>query len=236
METKIKGDQIHFVESLDLESNKIVNVATPTTSNDAANKQYVDDTITAMDAKASVVVASTANVNISSAPAAIDSVNLSSGNRVLLKNQTSGSANGIYVFNGEESAMTRATDANTSGKVTPGMFTYVESGTVNARTGWSLITTNITLGTTALVFEEFTVQAPITESNYVVREVPSGSINDSNTIFTLANSPVTNSEQIFMNGVLQQSGGADYSISGTTVTFVAAPSTGMRILANYLKN
>lgn len=110
------------------------------------------------DFKDSVRVTSTANVTISSAPSSIDGVTLSSSNhdRVLLKNQTTGSENGIYVFNGTGSAMTRATDADSSAEMTAGVAVGVEEGTANADTFWWLTTNNpITLGSTSLTFTQF---------------------------------------------------------------------------------
>ena len=65
-------------------------------------------------------------MSISGPGAGIDGVTLSSGDRVLLKNQSTGSENGIYVFNGAASTMTRATDANADAEVTAGMFVFVE--------------------------------------------------------------------------------------------------------------
>jgi hypothetical protein len=121
-------------------------------------KAYVDAVAQGLDIKASVRAATgSGNVTISSAPSTIDSVALTSGDRVLLKNQSTGSQNGIYVFNGTGSALTRATDADTSAKVTTGMFVFVSEGTVNADSGWVLTTNDaITLGTTSLTFTQFT--------------------------------------------------------------------------------
>jgi len=69
---------------------------------------------------------------------------------------------------------------------------------------------------------------------FVVREAPTGAINGVNTTYTLANTPTNNTEQIFLNGVLQEPGGEDYTISGNSITFVDAPETGDRIRASYI--
>jgi hypothetical protein len=73
------------------------------------------------------------------------------------------------------------------------------------------------------------------ESDAVVtREIPSGSINGSNAVFTLANSPVAGSEQVYLNGLLQDPGaGNSYTISGGTITFASAPLTGDEIHVSY---
>jgi hypothetical protein len=75
--------------------------------------------------------------------------------------------------------------------------------------------------------------------NYIVRETPAGTINGSNTTFTLASTPVSNTEQVFVNGVLQNPGaGNDYTISTTTITFLsgAIPQTGDIVRVTYIKN
>ena len=102
------------------------------------SKEYVDAVKVGLDFKDSVRVASTADVTISGPGAAIDGISLSSGDRVLLKNQSTASQNGIYSWNGAASAMTRTTDADASSEVTAGMFVFVEEGTVNADQGFVL--------------------------------------------------------------------------------------------------
>jgi len=67
----------------------------------------------------------------------------------------------------------------------------------------------------------------------VFNEVPSGSINGSNTSFSLAHAPASGI-QLYLNGVLQQPGsGKDYTLSGATITMIAAPNTGDVLLAAY---
>lgn len=73
-------------------------------------------------------------------------------------------------------------------------------------------------------------------ANYVVREAPSGAVNGSNASFSLANTPVSGTEQVFLNGLLMEPGaGNDYTISGGTLTFSFAPASGDRIRVTYLK-
>lgn len=73
-------------------------------------------------------------------------------------------------------------------------------------------------------------------TNIVTREVPSGTINGSNVTFTLANTPASGSEEVYLNGLLQNVGGGnDYTISGGTITFNTAPETGSTLLVTYWK-
>lgn len=139
--------------NFDVNNNRILNVSTPTGSGDAANKAYVDNVSQGLDVKASVRAATTTNVTLSGTTA-MDGVSIVAGDRVLVKDQTTGSENGIYVV--AAGSWSRASDSDTSVEVTAGMFTFVSEGTLNADSGWVLATNDaITLGTTALAFTQF---------------------------------------------------------------------------------
>lgn len=139
--------------SVSLNSQKIVNLLDPTSAQDAATKSYVDALLQALDIKASVRVATTGNITLSGTQT-IDGIAVQVGDRVLVKDQSTGADNGIYVV--AAGSWTRATDADVSADVTSGMYTFVAEGTVNGDNGWALTTNDpITLGTTALVFTQF---------------------------------------------------------------------------------
>lgn len=136
-----------------LNSRKITNLATPTADSDAATKAYVDATKQGLDVKDSVHAATTANITLSGLQT-VDGVVLVAGDRVLVKNQNTASENGIYIA--ASGSWTRASDFDTSAKVTAGAFTFVEEGTTQGDSGWVLTTDNpITLGTTGLSFTQF---------------------------------------------------------------------------------
>lgn len=113
------------------------------------------------DWKASCRVATTGNINLSSPGATIDGVTMASGDRVLVRAQSTGSQNGIYQWNGAASAMTRTTDADNltdAGEVTSGMYVPVVEGTLYANSLWVLTTADpITVGSTTLTFTHFPV-------------------------------------------------------------------------------
>ena len=125
---------------------------TPTASTDIANKLYVDTVAQGLDAKASCVAATTADITLSGAQT-IDGVSVIAGNRVLVKNQTLSQNNGIYLC--ASGAWTRTTDADTWDELTSA-FTFIEQGTVNGDCGF-VCTANAggTLGTTALPWSQF---------------------------------------------------------------------------------
>jgi hypothetical protein len=148
--------------SVALNSQRITGLADPSGAQDAATKAYVDALKTGLDVKDSVRAATTANITLSGTQT-VDGVVLVANDRVLVKDQTTASGNGIYVV--AAGAWTRALDAdNTPGsEVTGGMFTFVTEGTVNADSGWVLTTNDtIVLGTTALSFAQFSGAGQIT--------------------------------------------------------------------------
>ena len=150
-------------------------------ANSLVSKEYVDAVKVGLDFKDSVRVASTANVNISGPGAAIDGVTLASGDRVLLKNQSTASQNGIYLFTGAASTMTRATDADSATEITPGMFVFVEEGTTNADNGFVLSTDGtISVGSTALTFTQFSGAGQIVAGDAMTKSGNTLNVNDDN--------------------------------------------------------
>lgn len=140
----------------DLNNQRIVNLADPSSATDATTKQYVDNVAAGLDWKENVRVASTANLAVASAVvngATVDGVTLVTGDRILLKNQTTASENGIYIV-AASGAASRSTDADSSADIAS-MVVRVSEGTVNGDTAYQLITDNVVLGTTALVFTQF---------------------------------------------------------------------------------
>lgn len=129
---------------------------------DTYTKTEVDNIVSGLDPKGSVRAASTANLVLSGAQT-VDGVALIAGDRVLAKDQSTPSQNGIYVV--AAGAWPRAADANASADVSAGLYLWVESGTVNAGSGWYLNTSApVTLDATALTFVQFNGLGQLTVS------------------------------------------------------------------------
>lgn len=234
-----KDGTVAMTGNLDFGNQKGVNLGTPTANGDATNKSYVDGLIAALPSAykyRNVHVATTADVNLSNpGTATFDGHTLTSGDRVLVWQQSTQSQNGIYIFNGSGSAMTRATDSDAWDELT-GTLVYVDQGTTYGdKRFYCTSNTGGTLGTTAVTYVQDTA-GTLSPTNFVIEETPSGTINGSNTTFTLANTPTAGTVKLYLNGVRQKSGaGNDYTITTNTITMTTAPVSGDVLLVDYMK-
>lgn len=164
--TNVNGDIVldpNGTGTINVSGAKITNLAEPTADTDAATKYYVDAARSGLDVKGSVRVATVGNITLSGIQT-VDGVLLVAGDRVLVKDQTVGSENGIYIVSA--STWARAPDADNAAEVTPGMFVFVEEGTSNDNCGFVLTNNGtITLGTTALTFTLFSSSGSLIAGN-----------------------------------------------------------------------
>jgi hypothetical protein len=162
--------------SLNLNNNSITNLLDPINSYDAATKNYVDNAVTGLSWKAAATAATTTNITLSGTQT-IDGVAVSIGQRVLVKNQTDATTNGIY--NVDSGSWTRAVDSSTPDEIN-GAAIYIKSGTVNGNTAWVENSVITTIGTDSIMYVQFAGTGTfsggtgITLSGNVISITPSG--------------------------------------------------------------
>jgi hypothetical protein len=133
-------------------SHKATGLATPTASGDAATKGYVDGLVNGTKWLAPVICATTANITLSGEQT-IDGV-VTSASRVLVKNQSTASQNGVYLS--AAGSWTRVTDL-AAGADAANASMFVEAGTTYADTTWTCSTNtgSAVVGTNSLTFVQF---------------------------------------------------------------------------------
>lgn len=172
--------------------------ADPTQALQAATKQYVDAVAQGLNVHEACVAATTSNINISTdlqAGDIIDGVTLVAGNRVLVKNQSTSSQNGIYVAV-TSGAASRAADFDTPTEIVPGDFVFVSGGTNYDNTGWVQTEKVTTVGTDPIGFTQFSGAGTYLAGNGLTLTGSTFSINtgvtvDLNSTQTLTNKTLT---------------------------------------------
>jgi len=212
---------------------KITGLGAPTNSTDAATKAYVDSATEGLHIHESVVAATTANVNLANALEngdTLDGITLATGNRILVKNQTTTSENGIYVVQASGQP-TRATDFDTATEVDSGDFVFVYSGTVNASTGWVQTNRPATIGTDPIVFTQFSGAGTYLAGNGLTLTGNTFTINtgvtvDLNTAQTLTNKSISGSTNTLTNIPNNALSNSAITINGTSTSLGGSRTLG----------
>ena len=217
-----RDGSVAFTADQPLGSHKLTGLAEPVASSDAATKGYVDAKAQGLDIKESCRMASTANLAatysgtpnftltaVTEGALVIDGVNAAVDDRVLVKNQTTGTQNGVYTVTtvgdvGTSFVLTRAGDFDSSAEITAGAFSFVTEGTVNADMGFTVSTNDpITLDTTAIAFTQFSGLGQITAGT--------GLTKTGNTINAIGG-----------NGITANADDLAVDVDGSTLTVAAA--------------
>lgn len=132
---------------------RIINLPDGTDPQHPATVAQLNAAVEGLNWKDSVRVATQGNINLSSPGSTIDGITLAANDRVLVRAQTAGEQNGIYIWNGAAVVMTRSLDMNTAAEVEQATTT-VEEGT-SAGVTYRQTAVNVTLGTTSLPWTTF---------------------------------------------------------------------------------
>jgi hypothetical protein len=155
------------IQALDMGANRITNIKLlPTSGNEAASKQYVDDKSAGLLWKDSVRLASDGPETLANLIAGymFDGIALLDGDRILLKDQAAAEENGVYVVNGAVAMVAgdRASDMDASPEF-PGAAMFAREGTLNADSGWVCTSDSVTtLNTDAVNFVQFSALSSYT--------------------------------------------------------------------------
>lgn len=157
----LRDGSVAMTGDLDMGGRKVFNAAAATEDNGLVTKAQLEAFVLGFDPKESVRVASTANIDLTSGGLlTVDGQVLAAGDRVLVKDQTDATENGIYVAS--EDAWARAADADT-GTLTKGAYVFIEAGTQYKGTGWVLtVDGDLELGVSALSFIQFSETGDVT--------------------------------------------------------------------------
>jgi len=170
-----RDGSVAYTADQDAGGFKLTNLADGISPQDAATVSQLNSLIEGLDPKGSVVAATTADITLSGEQT-IDGVAVVTGDRVLVKDQTDATLNGIYVA--DSAAWSRADDHNDSNSITGGNFVFVEDGgTNNAGTGWIVIGTTFEVGTDPIVWSQFSKTSEIQAGNGLTK---SGTVLDVN--------------------------------------------------------
>lgn len=159
---------------------RIFGLPSPLQADEPATKGYVDSIVEGLAWKDNVRVATQGNLNLASPGATIDGITMTSLDRVLVRSQTTTSQNGIYIWNGASTPMTRSLDANTAGELTNAVVS-VDSGT-SAGATFRQSAVGFVLDTDPVVWGPFgTTAGAATESSAGIAELATQSETDTGT-------------------------------------------------------
>jgi hypothetical protein len=169
---------------------------------------------TKIDFKDACRAATTADITdiAAGAPDTVDGVSVAVDDRILVKSQSTPSENGVYrvvtVGTGVNGAWVRVLDMEAADIIEQGLMVFVAEGTISARVGYMLDSTGTagahTVGTTSQTWTALSdANTGVPAADHVYNEVPTGTIDSSNTTFTTAAAYTTGKLRVYLNGLRQ---------------------------------
>jgi hypothetical protein len=229
------------LNGLDLAGQRIQSVGDPTSASDATTKSYVDNFVNGLAWKDAVATASTANIaSLSSPGSSIDGVTLTDGMRVLLKNQSTASQNGIYTYNSGTTTLSRSTDMPTSADAR-GFVVSVRGGTANDDTIWNVTSDPAIVGTDSITWSQmstgttYTAGSGLTESPSFTFNVGAGSGITVNADDVALASSVAGAGLTYTAGVLDIGAGAGITVNANDIALASGVAgTGLTLASGVL--
>lgn len=233
---------MRILNGLDLANQRITSLADPSSATDATTKQYVDNFVRGLSWKDAVLCATTANIASLSAPgASIDGITLTDQCRVLLKNQTTATQNGIYVYTAAGTTLARSLDMPT-GADSRGFAVTVRGGTVNDDTVWHVTSDPSIVATDNIAWTQlggagnvYIAGAGLTESPAFTFNVGAGLGITVNADDIALSSSVAGVGLVYTSGVLSVGAGNGITVSGANVSLASsAAGAGLTYTAGVL--
>ena len=208
----------------------VTGLSAPSSASDAATKAYVDGISAGIVNRTAVKVASTVNIASLSTLLTVDGVVLTAGERVLVKNQTTTSENGIY--DAAVGAWSRSSDSDTAGELLVGYYYFVTAGSTQAASSWTISTAPTTLGSSPVLFSQFAAAISYTAGTFLTLVGNAFSASTGTTSSTLAigdDSRITGAAQ-------KASNLSDVANLATARTNLGVTATGVDTTYNYRAN
>lgn len=207
-------------------------------------KSYVDKVALGLDPRAACRVLVTSNIDLNTPPSIIDGITLKENDRVLVIGQTDKTQNGIYVL--KSGKFIRSEDANANDDFVKPIHTFISSGTLHAKTGWILLTSNVILGTSDIIFTPFADSSDILVGNglrvngsivEVISENPETIVSTQNglNLYDLWSDSIPDIESNVYNVVQVDKFGRVIGVSMTDVVSEIVAGYGIAVSGNEIK-
>ena len=219
-----------FKSDLDANNNNtITNLPSPSDAADAARKRYVDGVAQGLEIKESVEAATDGtsfDLSATQDGSSIDGTAIGDGDRVLLKDQSDSTENGVYdaVTATDTTTWVRSSDFDEDDEVTSGTFTFVRSGTNNGSTSFTVTSSDpISVGTDPILFDQFASAGEIIGGDGLSKSGQELSIAPSDFVNSSEGLQVNSSDiEVNLDSTLETDGSGQISIDeSNSLTFTA---------------